>query len=588
MARSRRRRHRRYNSGLPRLSEHSEGEWDSSDEEAQGYVAHNGVLGTGDGEDGCCGGAAVEAHGTAAPRDAGYCSAGDAVMQADELGVDENTLRRKVHLRLLPVFFSIAMLCYLDRSNLNFASIPLSKQLGFSDFVYGFGAGIFAIGYSLFQVPSNLILARVGARRWLAMLMTLWGVVACSMAGIKSATSFHILRFLLGIAECGTFPGMWYHLSLFYTAADLGPAYAVVTSATALASVLGGFLAAGLLCMDGVGGLHGWQWLFFAEGLPTICLAIYVGLTLPDSPATASFLTASERQHLQEKLARSAASHEAHMSKPILFTGIAKLHRNCSGMCGWRVWYIGTVWFLVECSLYGILFWSNKLIKSFLNFGQSSLAARLQGSASCLAGTSVKVSLLSVIPFGCAAATMLWIAVRSKARNERRFHTAIPVFVASMAMMMMPALDMIAGGYLSFVAMTVAASGVWAVHGPLLSWPATFLSGSDAAGGYALINSLGSLGGFFGPVLIGLIGQLNDGTYEEAIYVLSGGLLLAALLAVVFPAPRQGRIGEDAYSDDAEENDIIRSAELVSFLRPQAAAADDLLQRTPGSESVQM
>jgi len=181
---------------------------------------------------------------------------------------------------------------------------------------------------------------------------------------------------------------------------------------------------------------------------------------------------------------------------------------------------------------------------------------------------------------------MLWVAARSKARNERRFHTAVPVFVAAMAMLMMPALEMIVRGYLSFVAMTAAASGIWAVHGPLLSWPATFLVGSDAAGGYALINSLGSLGGFVGPVLIGAMSQMNGGSYDKAMYLLSGGLLLAALLVTVFPAPRPMR-DSDA-PDDTEENEIIRSAELVSFLQPEAAATEEVLHRMPGGEGIEI
>eukprot|EP00873_Tetraselmis_striata_P027552 jgi/Tetstr1/447816/TSEL_035146.t1 len=553
MPRSRRRTHQRLQSGLPRLSEHSEGDSSDGDALSDGGAREEGTPGEG-GRWLAPGGETALAVGA---------SGGDPCLLAGQGEVDGDAVRRKIDKRVLPIFFSVAMLCYLDRSNLNYASIPLSKQLGFSDLVYGFGAGIFAVGYALFQVPSNLLLAQVGARRWLAVLMTVWGVVACCMAGINNATSFHVLRFLLGIAECGTFPGMWYHLSLFYSAGELGPAYAVVTSATALASVLGGFLAAGLLCMDGVAGLHGWQWLFLAEGLPTIALAIYLGLTLPDSPATASFLTPVERQWLQAKLAQQAARAPGAPGKAFARPGLGRIRRGCTGMCGWRVWYIGAVWLLVECSLYGILFWSNKLIQSFVRLGGSG---GRQAASTCLSGTTVKVSLLSVIPFGAAAATMLWVAARSKARNERRFHTAVPVFVAAMAMLMMPALEMIVRGYLSFVAMTAAASGIWAVHGPLLSWPATFLVGSDAAGGYALINSLGSLGGFVGPVLIGAMSQMNGGSYDEAMYLLSGGLLLAALLVTVFPAPRPMR-DSDA-PDDTEENEIIRSAELVSFLQP--------------------
>lgn len=215
--------------------------------------------------------------------------------------VDSRAVMHKVDRHLVPWFFSLGILCYLDRTNLSFAALQLNKDLHLSCATYGLGAGIFFAGYALCQVPSNMALVRLGAPLWLGIIVVAWGLVATLFAFTTGAAMFLTLRFALGVAECGAFPGIWYHLSRFYSESELGPAYAKVATCTALAQVIGAPLAAAILSLDGLAGLRGWQWLFLMEGIPTIAFGIAVRLLLAPCPSKAKFLTPEERSWLQRR-----------------------------------------------------------------------------------------------------------------------------------------------------------------------------------------------------------------------------------------------------------------------------------------------
>lgn len=443
--------------------------------------------------------------------------------------VDHERAVRRVSRHLVALFFLLAITCYLDRANLAFAASQLREDLHFSATTYGLGAGVFFIGYALFQIPSNLILVKVGAPLWLGCMLALWGAVAALCAFITSAAQFMTLRFLLGIAECGAFPGMWYHLSLFLDAGELGVAYTGITTATALSQVVGGPLAAALLLLDGTFGLHGWQWLFICEGIPTIIFAVILKVYLAPTPATAQCLNTQERVWLQKRQDEAIA---------------ARTESNChscvkGGLLNWRVWYLGLVWLLMESALFGIIFWCPQLIEAgFYGSQDENTKAGIAQGAAAGGWHDSKVALLSAAVFAPAAVAMMINANLSKHAQERHWHGCLPVFAAGICLELMPVAQELFGFRASFLLLILGAAGAWCIHGPLHSWPATFLQGNAAAAGTALINSMGALGGFIGPSLIGFLADDNDeDDYGAAMMAVGIFMMCAAVLMLGFPEP---------------------------------------------------
>lgn len=439
--------------------------------------------------------------------------------------VDTKRVIRRISRHLVALFFFLAIVCYLDRANLAFAASQLREDLHFSASTYGVGAGVFFIGYALFQIPSNLILVKVGAPLWLGCMLVLWGLVATLCAFITNAAQFMTLRFLLGIAECGAFPGMWYHLSLFLDAGELGVAYTGISTATALSQVIGGPLAAALLLLDGTFGLHGWQWLFICEGIPTVLFALVLKMCLAPTPATAQCLTPEERVWLQKRQHEATAARNA-------TTGQSSI---TGALSNWRVWYLGLVWLLMESALFGIIFWCPQLIEAgFYGSQDESTKAGESGGA----WHDSKVALLSATVFAPAAVAMMINAHLSKRAQERHWHGCLPVFAAGICFEFMPLAARLFGFQASFVLLIFGAAGAWCIHGPLHSWPATFLQGNAAATGTALINSMGALGGFIGPSLIGFLADDNDeDDYDAAMMAVGVFMMCAGVLMLGFPEP---------------------------------------------------
>jgi ACS family tartrate transporter-like MFS transporter len=426
-------------------------------------------------------------------------TAGDA---AADLG--RSTLA-KVSWRLLPFLLLLYVVAWLDRVNIGFAALQMNADLGFSAAVYGFGAGIFFIGYALFEVPSNLILARVGARLWIARIMITWGILSVAMMYVQGPMSFYTLRFLLGVAEAGFLPGIIYYLGHWYPAADRARAVSWFMLAIPLSTVIGGPLAGVILGLDGWHGLTGWQWLFLLEGLPAVVLGFVVLAYLTDSPDKAEWLTSDERRWLTERV---TAEQRAAQTRHGVGLGAALVHPT--------VWLLGLIIFACQCGSYGLTLWIPQIVQALSGLG------------------TLAVSTISALPYVAASIGMILIGRSSDRSGERPLHIAIPSAIG--------ALGFIASAYFvspvaGMIALTVAAVGDLSTRGPFWALPTRFLAGSAAAAGIGLINTFGSLGGFVGPYAVGIVRQVT-GSFAGGLVFLALLLLLAAAAAVALRGAR--------------------------------------------------
>ncbi|MBI1732302.1 MAG: MFS transporter [Gammaproteobacteria bacterium] len=405
----------------------------------------------------------------------------------------ESVALRRVTWRLLPFLLVTYIICWLDRVNVGFAALQMNQDLGFSATVYGFGAGVFFAGYALFEIPSNLILARVGARRWIARIMITWGLISACMMFVFDSRSFYVLRFLLGVAEAGFLPGIIYYLGNWYPGPQRARAVGWFMSAIPLSIVIGGPLAGMLLSMDGLMGLRGWQWLYLVEGAPAFFLGFVVLAVLPDKPSDVRWLSESERDLLS---ARIRAEQEQARAQHGLGLGRAMLHPT--------VWALALIMFTCQSGSYGLTLWMPQILK-----GLSGLSDLLVG-------------MISALPYVAAAIGMVLIGASSDRSGERFLHIAIPSLVAVIGFV---ASAWITSPLPALVALTVAAVGDLGSRGPFWALPGRFLAGSAAAGAIALINTVGSLGGFVGPYAVGLV--------KDATGNFTGGLMFLALLLLL-------------------------------------------------------
>ena len=409
------------------------------------------------------------------------------------------TALTRVRRRLIPFLFLLYLVSYLDRVNVGFAALQMNAALSFSPTVYGLGAGIFFLSYVLFEIPSNLLLVRFGVRVWIARIMITWGIVSAATMFVWSAGSFFALRFLLGAAEAGFFPGIILYLTRWFPAKERARAVAWFMTATALAGVVGGPVSGALLGLGGLGGLAGWQWLFLLEGIPAVLLGIAVLLWLPDTPADARWLTPAEQRSIEDAV---RAEHEeirgtAHQTLgPALASG--------------RVWLLAVIYFTIVISFYGISLWLPQIVQSFAHVGD------------------LQIGLLSTIPYIAAAMGMVVVASRSDRSGERGIYVAVAALTGAAGFLAAASLN---GGAASLAALSIAALGVWSTLGPFWTFPPRFLVGPAAAGGIALINSVGNIGGFAGPYLLGYIRD-HTGSFAWGLRALAASLILTAALAV--------------------------------------------------------
>lgn len=409
--------------------------------------------------------------------------------------------------RLVPFLFLLYVGAYLDRINVGFAQLQMKAALGFSDSVYGLGAGIFFIGYFLFEVPSNLILARVGARVWIARIMITWALLSSATAFVTTPMQFYIIRFLLGAAEAGFFPGMIYYLSQWFPATERGAVVSKFMTAIAISGVIGGPLSGALLKLDGFMGYAGWQWIFLAEGLPSLVLGFAVWRYLPNKPSEAMWLTEEERAALTESVAAE--------QQRIAMVGRT---RALDVMREPGVWRFALMYFTLLIGLYGITLWLPQIVKAFSEM------------------SDVAVTLLSAIPYLVAAVAMVIVGHHSDRMQERRKHLGFSALVG--------ALGLAGSAYasspvLGIIALSVAAAGVLSALPVFWSLPTAMMTGAAAATAIALINSFGNLGGFAGPYLIGRVREATNG-FTVSLLVIAASLVVSALLAFTTrPVERQ-------------------------------------------------
>ncbi len=415
----------------------------------------------------------------------------------------EHTIVSKVTWRLIPLLFLCYIIAYIDRINVGFAGLQLQKTFGVDPAryyeIYGWGAGMFFLGYFIFEVPSNLILHRVGARLWIARIMVLWGVISSAMMLIKSPTGFYTMRFLLGVAEAGFFPGIILYLTYWFRAKDRARTIALFATAGTLAGFVNSPISGKLLQLDGLWGWAGWQWLFFIEGIPAVLAGILVFVVLPDRPPDARWLAESEKEWLRTELDREqaqAGSGQHHQLREVFSSG--------------RVWLLCAIYFLLNVGTYGFEMWLPQIIKGFS------------------AMSEFQIGLLNAIPYLAATICMVLVGRHSDRTGERRWHLAGAAFVAALGFV----LSAFAGNLvLSLSMLALAFSGIKSVLGPFWAISTALLTGTAAAGGIAWINSVGNLGGFVGPTLVGYIRRVT-GSYTSALAALAVVLVILGSLAL--------------------------------------------------------
>jgi MFS transporter, ACS family, tartrate transporter len=406
---------------------------------------------------------------------------------------------RKITWRIVPFIMLLYFVAFIDRVNIGFASLTMNKDIGLSPTVYGFGAGIFFWGYFLFEVPSNIILHKVGARIWIARVMITWGIVSAAMAFVQGPTSFYVLRFLLGVAEAGFFPGIILYLSYWFPARQRAAVTALFMAAAPLSTVLGSPVSGALLEMDGMLGFKGWQWLFVLEAFPAVLLGFVVLAFLTDRPEKAKWLADDERRWLVETMNVESTSKAA-TSKHSIWRGLADP----------RVLALALIYFGTSAGLYTLGVWAPQIIKQF---GLSTL----------------QVGFLNALPASAAVVAMVLWARHSDRTGERTWHVVLACLLAAAGL----AFAGLATGVVTvLVALTLVNIGISSAKPPLWSMPTLFLSGPAAAAGIATINSIGNLGGFVGPAMIGWIKE-QTGSFVGGLYFVAGLLVLSAVLTLL-------------------------------------------------------
>ena len=412
----------------------------------------------------------------------------------------------KVIRRLVPFVLVCYLINQIDRVNVSFGALTMNKEFGFTPEVFGFGAGIFFVGYFFFEVPSNLILHRVGARSWIARIMLTWGAVSVGMAFVNSQTSFYVMRFLLGLAEAGFVPGIFLYLTHWVPEKRRGVALGLFILAAPLTPVVAGPLSSLLLELDGVAGLHGWQWMFIVEGLPAVLLALVIHVYLTDRPCEATWLTPEERDWLEARLAAEAAETER----------AGGGHSVLDGLRSPMVLLLTAIYLSLVIGLLGLAFFLPQIIKTF---GLSNL----------------QVGFVTAVPYGFAVLGCLWWPKRSDQAGERRWHFIAPCFLGAAAFV---TAGLIGANGLALIPLCIALVCVYGCLPVFWAIPNQFLTGLAAASGLAFINSFGNLGGFIGPYLVGWMRGLT-GDFVLALICLSSGLIVAGILALFLPLERR-------------------------------------------------
>jgi MFS transporter, ACS family, tartrate transporter len=424
----------------------------------------------------------------------------------------EQQTTRKVLWRIIPFVFALYVVSYIDRANIGYAALQMNQELGLSASAFGFAAGVFFIGYFLFEVPSNLALARFGARVWIALILVMWGIVASLSAFVHSALQLYALRFLLGAAEAGFFPGVIIYLTSWFRAKDQATSVALFTAAIPVSYLLGAPLSTWIMDHASGFGLSGWRWMLLFEGVPALLGGIACYLFLTDTPAQAHWLTDDEKRWLAEELAKD------HLERPNVRT-----LSTWEAIAAPKVLLLALIYFIYQAGSLGVGYWMPQIIAS------------LSGHV-----TNFQVGLLAMAPYAIATVAMIAWSAHSDRTGERQLHSALPLLLAAVAL---ASTGLTRNPIISLLLISTALAGLYAFKAPFWSLPGLFLSRSTAAISIASINSIGNLGGFAGPYMVGLAkGSSGD--------PLSGLLFLSGLLVVAFLLTQFGRFAARAAAEN--------------------------------------
>lgn len=413
----------------------------------------------------------------------------------------EDLIYQKVIFRLIPFLFLCYVCSYLNRINVSFAKIQMAQDLAWSDAVYGLGAGMFFIGYFAFEVPSNIVMYKVGARRWIARIMVSWGIISAAMMFVSTPMQFYVMRFLLGVAEAGFFPAILLYLSQWFPSSRGAKVTALFMAAIPMSGVIGAPLSGWIMhSLSGVQNLAGWQWLFLLEGIPTIIAGVFAFFYLTDKIEDARWLREDERKVLRTNIDKE--SHGKH------------LHRLMDGLADPKIWLLSFIYLFFTMGLYGVSFWLPTLIQ----------ASGIQDS--------MHLGLLTAIPYALATVSMIVVGKSSDRFRERRWHLAIPGVLAAVGFLMSASFQ--SNLMISLPALCLATMGVMTTISMYWTLPPAILTGAAAATGIALANSIGSASGFISPFAMGMINSATQNT-TSGIMMLAGVLLAGCALVFLVP-----------------------------------------------------
>ena len=417
---------------------------------------------------------------------------------------------RKTAWRVIPLLMVCYLVAYLDRVNVGFAKLQMLDDLKFSEAVYGLGAGVFFVGYLMFEIPSNIALHRFGARRWIARIMMTWGLLSAAMMFVETPMSFYLLRFLIGIAEAGFFPGIIFYLTTWFPSHRRGVMISLFIAALPISSMLGSLIS-GLIMqtLDGVAGYAGWQWLFVIEGLPAVALGAAVFFLLRDRIADARWLSAEEKRGMQAALDRETRAKSHHSVR--------------DGLLNPKIWLLGAVYFCLVLGQYVISFWMPTIIR---NSGVAEPWA---------------IGVLSAIPYSVATVCMVLVGRSSDRVREYRWHLAICAFIGAGGVVFGTLFG--ASLWLSMIGLTVGTAAMISSLPVFWGMPTAVVGGAAAAAGIALINSLGNVAGFFSTIVVGWLTQLTGNT-QAAMYFMAAALVLGGLLGLSVSRTRSDPVVE--------------------------------------------
>lgn len=426
-------------------------------------------------------------------------------MMNDAVSLEKQTVR-KVTRRIIPFVFFLYIISYLDRANIGYAALEMNDALGLTSQVFGLATGIFFIGYFLFEVPSNILMEKFGARVWIARILITWGIISMATGFVQEASHLYIIRFLLGVAEAGFFPGIVLYLTYWFRAKDHAKTIAMLMSAIPVSYIIGAPLSTWI--MDNIHwfNVEGWRWMFLIEGAPAVIFGIVTLFYLADKPEDAKWLTEEEKNWLIAELEKERVK-EADGKK-----GSAKHSGHIEALRDAKVWYFAIIYFVYIAGTLGVSYWMPQII---------------DGMSASLSNT--QIGLIATIPYIVATIAMNWWSVRSDRKGERWLHAALPLLVGAITLIgagvtLQPVLGML------FI--TLSLTGMYCYKGPFWALPTTMLNPAQAAVGIAVVNSIGNLGGFIGPYAVGALKDLTGGT-SAGLYFLSGLLVFAFFMLLV-------------------------------------------------------